>query len=87
MNYSRKINWFEIRENYLKGVISSMYRNLSADLDCGYSPFSKCIREQKELIAEYERKYTEDLANFRTMTDEQINHYCYYDLKMRGAIE
>lgn len=85
--FTRSINWFEIREEYIHGVIRSMYRNLMADLECGYNPLGQCIREQKRKIAEYENAYAEDLAKFREMSQEEINHYCFYDLKLRGAIE
>lgn len=87
MRYTRSIDWFEVWEEYIQGVIRSMYRNLSADLDNGYNPLGACIRQQKELIAEYEREYDDNLRKFREMNDEEIRHFCFYDLKLRGAIE
>lgn len=78
--------WFDIWDADKKGIIAVMYSNMASDLNCGYDPMGKSIREQKEMIRDYETAYENALDSFKTMTDEQINRWCYFDLKKRGAI-
>ncbi len=64
-----------------------MYKNLSADLEAGYSYSGKAIQSQLETIEEYKQDYTKNLDKFVYMSNEEVSRWCYYDLKKRGAIE
>ena len=81
------INWTELWIADKKSVISTMYGNLAADLACGYNPLGACVQRQKLEILSYEKDYADTLEKFKTMTDGQIAHWCYYDLLKRGVIE
>lgn len=87
LRYIKSIDWISLWEMDKKSIIATMYKNMAADLECGYNPLGNCIRQQREQIAAYERDYYNTLEKFKTMTEEQINHWCFYDLKQRGAIE
>lgn len=87
LRYTKSIDWTSLWEMDKKSIISTMYGNMNADLKAGYDPFGKSIRSQREQIAAYEQDYLDTLEKFKYMTEEQINHWCFYDLKKRGAIE
>lgn len=78
--------WFEIWKDDKEGIITTMYKNLTADLDAGYPYSGRAIQSQLEAIEEYKNEYYADLDKFVTMSDEQVSRWCYYDLKKRGAI-
>ena len=67
-------------------IIDTMYNNILADLDAGYDPKGKSITDQKNAVDEYIRKFNSQLDKFVTMTDTEVNRWCYYDLLKRGAI-
>lgn len=87
LRYVNSIDWTSMWEADKKSVIATMYGNMYADLQAGYNPFGNSIRSQREEIAAYEKDYSDTLEKFKYMTEEQINHWCFYDLKKRGAIE
>lgn len=87
MRYNKNIDWFSLWEMDKKSIITTMYRNMAADLAAGYDLYGKSITQQRQLITQYETEYSNTLETFKTMTEEQINHWCFYDLKQRGAIE
>lgn len=87
MRFTNSIDWFEMWEADIKSMLSTMYRNLVADLECGYDPMGASIARQKEEIADYEKRYHAALDNMVFMTEEQTNKWCFFDLKKRGAIE
>lgn len=78
--------WFDIWDADKKGMISTMYRNMAADLQCGYNPLGNIIKREKQAIRDYETEYENTLDSFKPMNDDQINRWCYFDLKKRGAI-
>lgn len=78
--------WFETWRNDKEGIIVTMYKNLTADLDAGYSYSGRAIQSQLEAIEKYKNEYYADLDKFVTMSNEQVSRWCYYDLKKRGAI-
>lgn len=86
MRYNRNEDYFTMWYEDKKSITLTMYRNMQADLECGYNPFGDCIRRQREDIARYEAEIDHSLETFKTMTEEQINHWCFYDLLYRGAI-
>lgn len=82
----RKDEWFEIWTQDKESIIDCMVRNMTADLNAGYDYFGKSIREQVEMIAEYKAEYDAQMSEFWKMTEEQVDRWCFYDLKKRGAI-
>ncbi len=82
-----KTNWFEIWFEDKKSMISTMMKNMAADIDAGYDPMGYSIRKQIVDIEEYQMKFDREMQNFRTMDEGKIQHWCYYDMKRRGVIE
>lgn len=80
-------NWFDLWYEDKRAILATMYKNLVSDLGAGYNPLGSSITKQKNEIAEYEKEFDESMKKFRTMTEQQIQHYCFYDMKRRGAIE
>lgn len=78
--------WFQIWKEDKEGIIATMYKNLSADLDAGYSYSGNSIQSQLEAIEEYRKEYNKDLDRFVYMSDAEVSRWCYYDMKKRGAI-
>ena len=78
--------WFTIWKEDKESILETMHRNLSADLEAGYSRVSKCIKDQLDAIDEYKAQYFKELDKFVLMSDKEVSRYCYYDLKKRGAI-
>lgn len=84
---SDRDDWFDLWFMDKHNMIEIMIRNMQSDLDVGYSPSSKSIVNQKVAIENYKIKFNQELSNFRTMDDKQVNRWCFYDMKKRGAIE
>ena len=82
-----KQNWFNLWKQDKDSILSTMRRNMTADLDAGYDPNGNCINRQKADIAVYEADIDFTLRKFREMTETAIQHWCHYDLVRRGAIE
>ena len=78
--------WYEIWDADKRGIISTMYRNLAADLQCGYNPMGATIEREKQEIRDYESAYKSALDSFKTMTDDEVNRWCFFELKKSGAI-
>ena len=81
-----KTNWFHIWYEDKQGILNTMVRNMTSDLNHGYDYFGKNIRRQRKMIEEYKAQFDEEMKGFRTMEESKIQHWCYYDLKRRGAI-
>ena len=79
--------FFDIWKADKDSMIVTMARNLQADLGAGYNPNGRCIRRQVAELAEYQKEYTEQLEQFKAMTDKQVQHWCKYDMIKRGVIE
>lgn len=80
-------NWFDIWFADKKGMIETMVSNMASDLDNGYDYFGHSIRQQREMIEAYKAKFDSEMDSFKTMTDEAVNRWCFYDMKKRGVIE
>ena len=79
-------NWFEMYCDDCDCIIRIMYKNMNSDLECGYDPLGKSITEQREMIDDYIKKYHDNLDMFKTMPEADVNRWCYYELKKKGAI-
>lgn len=75
--------WFEDKEN----MIDTMTRNMVADLDAGYDYFGKSITQEREELEAYKKKFDEEVDNLKSMTNDEANRWCFYDMKKRGVIE
>lgn len=80
-------DWFGIWFEDKKSIINTMIKNMAADLDAGYNYFGTCIRKQQEDIETYKAKFDEEMDMFKSMEEKEVNRWCFYDLKKRGAIE
>ena len=87
MKVSDRNDWFELWKADKKSIISTMQHNMQADLNVGYDPNGKSITEQKNTIECYERSYQCQLEDFKSMTEKQVNRWCFYDMIQRGVIE
>ena len=74
--------WFEDKQS----ILDTMVRNLQADLAVGYNYFGNCIVSQRNELEAYKSQMDEELKAFRTMSDTDVSHWCFYDMKRRGAI-
>lgn len=81
-----KMNWFEIWFEDKQSILNTMIRNMASDLENGYDYFGNSITKQRKEIDEYKAQFDEEMKGFRTMEESKIQHWCYYDLKRRGAI-
>lgn len=84
---SDRDDWFDLWFMDKHNMIEIMIRNMQSDLDAGYSPSSKSIVNQKVAIENYKIRFNQELSNFKAMNDKQVNRWCFYDMKKRGAIE
>ena len=82
----RKGEWFEIWYEDKTSVIDTMVRNMTADLEAGYNYFGNSIKRQQTMINEYKEDFDEQMDWFKTKSDEEVDRWCFYDLKKRGAI-
>lgn len=80
-------DWFEIWFEDKQSIIETMVRNMTADLDNGYNYFGNTITKQRKMIEEYKEKFDGEMKCFWMMDEKQVNKWCYYDLKRRGAID
>lgn len=81
-----KQDWFEMWFGDMESIIETMVRNMQSDLDAGYNPRGYCIIKQGIEIDSKRSYLGRKLDDFNKMTDEQVQRWCYYDLKKRGAI-
>lgn len=82
-----KNEWFDMWYSDKKSILNCMYNNREADIAAGYSLYSKSIIDQNEMIDSYSKSIDEALENFKSMSESEVDHWCYYDLKKRGAID
>lgn len=78
--------WFDIWMDDKEAVINTMMKNMGADIAAGYNYSGRCIREQQDQIASYNADYEAQVMKFASMTDVQVERWCYYDLLRRGVI-
>ena len=86
MRFKSGVDWFGMWFEDKIAMLETMQRNLVADLDAGYNPAGSSITKSKNEIQNYRRDFFDTMDKFRFMTEEQTQHYCFYDLKKRGAI-
>lgn len=82
-----KNEWFEMWLEDKNSILNCMKSNMEADLNAGYSRYCKSIIDQNEMIDSYSKSIDEALENFKSMTEAEVDHWCYYDLKKHGAID
>ena len=87
MRFSDLAEWFTIWFEDKRAMLSTMVRNLASDLDAGYDYFGSCATRQRQEIEAYRAQFEAEMDKFNGMTPEAINHWCYRDLKRRGAID
>lgn len=87
MRYNRCENYFDMWYSDKKNMIAIMYSNLMSDLNAGYNPIGDSIKKQEMMIDEYKKQFEKQLDKFATMTEENVNKWCYYDMVKRGVIE
>lgn len=80
-------DWFEVWYYDKKCIIATMVRNMVADLDAGYDYFGRCITMEREEIEAYNKEFDAQLEAFKSMDENAVNRWCYYDMVKRGAIE
>ena len=79
--------WFDMWQDDRECMLSTMIRNMAADLNAGYDYFGRCIVNQRKEIENYKKETELAFDNFKAMTETQVNRWCFYDLKKRGVIE
>lgn len=79
-------DWFSLWLEDKQSILDTMIRNLQADLSAGYYYNGNSAVSQRENIKAYQAQMNEEMKNFRTMTDSQVNHWRFYDMKRRGVI-
>ena len=79
-------DWFEVWFEDRESILNTMVRNMAADLNAGYDYFGQSITQQKRMIAGYKEETDSTLDMFKGMTEKEVNRWCYYELKKRGAI-
>ena len=84
---SDRIDWFELWQDDRECMLSTMIRNMAADLNAGYDYFGRCITNQRDEIENYKKETESAFDLFKSMTEEQVNRWCFYDMKKRGVIE
>lgn len=87
MRVTDRNDWEDLWNMDKKNIIATMYSNMSDDLKAGWNILSPAINRQKVDIANYENAYVDTLYKLATMTPEEANRWCFYDMKARGIIE
>lgn len=87
MRVTDRDDWFELWFEDKQSMIDIMVSNMISDLANGYDYFGKSITEQRQMIDDYKKDFDATVEKFKTMTDTEVNRWCFYDLKKRGAIE
>ena len=84
---SDRTDWFDIWFDDKKSMISTMVKNMVADLEAGYDFFGASIQRQQREIDTYRAKFDSEMDAFKMMDEKEVNRWCFYDLKKRGAID
>lgn len=84
---SDRNDWFDLWFEDKQALISTMTRNMAADLEAGYNYFGNSIRRQVEDLEAFKAQFDAEMDSFKTMDEKAVNRWCFYDLKKRGAIE
>lgn len=89
MNRSRitdRNDWVDVWQEDKENILFTMIKNMTSDLDNGYDYFGKSIVEQRKTIEDYKKDIDSTWDMFKTMDEKEVNRWCFYDLKKRGAI-
>lgn len=89
MNRSRitdRNDWVDVWQEDKENILFTMIKNMTSDLDNGYGYFGKSIVEQRKTIEDYKKDIDSTWDMFKTMDEKEVNRWCFYDLKKRGAI-
>lgn len=81
-----RVNWIEVWFEDKISMMDTMRRNLADDIKAGYDLNSHCIRKQIVDIEEYESQFNRDADRIKEMDPNKAQHWCYIDLKKRGAV-
>ena len=87
MRVTDRNDWFDLWFDDKQSMANIMIKNMAADLAAGYDYFGACITNQREMIDSYKARFDAEMDSFKTMDEKQVNRWCYYDMKKRGAIE
>ena len=83
---SDRDDWFDVWQGDREAILYTMIKNMTSDLDNGYDYFGRSIVEQRRRIEEYKAETDKTFDLFKTMDEKEVNRWCFYDLKKRGAI-
>lgn len=81
-----KNDWIELWFADKTSIMDTMRNNLASDIKAGYNPNGHSIRKQIVDIEEYESQFNRDADRIKEMDPGKAQHWCYIDLKKRGAI-
>lgn len=87
MRVSDRNDWFELWVSDKQSMINTMVMNMAADLKVGYDYFGNSISRQRAEIEKYKAEFDKQVDEFKTMDENAVNRWCFYDMKKRGAIE
>lgn len=87
MRVTDRKDWYNLWMEDKISMIQTMRNNLASDIKNDYNLLSMTIQKQIIDIVNYEREYERQFEKFSLMSDKEINKWCYYDLKKRGAID
>ena len=85
--YSSAIDYLEIYTADRDSMLYTMVKNMQADLEAGYDYFGQSITRQRAQIDDFKRRFDSVIDMFKGMTEENVNRWCFYELKKLGAIE
>lgn len=79
-------DWFQVWFEDAQSIISTMTRNMVADLEAGYDFFGKTIQKEKSELESYKENFDKVMDMFKGMEEKSVNRWCFYELKKKGAI-
>lgn len=83
---SDRNDWFSVWQDDKESILQTMINNMTSDLNAGYDYFGKSIVEQNKAIEKYKSDMNATYDLFKSMNENEVNRWCFYDLKKRGAI-
>lgn len=84
---SDRDDWFDLWFQDKQDILTIMYQNMVDDLHAGYNPLGRSIKRQKLEIDQYTANLHAQMDTFHKMNEKEVNRWCFYDMKKRGAIE
>lgn len=85
-NIKDRDDWFDIWFNDKQSILATMVSNMADDLKVGYDYFGACITRQRQEIENYRKAIDDQLDKFKTMDENSVERWCFYELKKTGAI-